>query len=306
MRCACGKRAIYYRKWEGHAYCKECFSRQLEKKFRKTVSKNKLLKKGDKIAVALSGGKDSAALLYLMHNISKDIPIELFAISIDEGIKNYRDKSLEEARRLTKKLGVKHYIFSFKKEFGIAIDKLKGKKTCTYCGVFKRYLLNKKSRELGTNKIAIGQNLDNEAQSVIMNFMRGDFSRFQRLGAYPILIEDPKFIARIKPIRDIPEEEIKLFARINELPFLGGRCPHSYDNLRRDVLNALNKLEKKYPGTKLQIVNFYDRMRPFLIRDIRKERINYCKCSEPTSQDICKACQLLRELEKNRSNLSSK
>ena len=89
MKCRCGKRAIYYRKWEGHAYCKECFSRQLEKRFRKTVSKSKLLKKGDKIAVALSGGKDSAVLLYLMHSISKDIPIELFAISIEEGIKTF-------------------------------------------------------------------------------------------------------------------------------------------------------------------------------------------------------------------------
>ena len=301
MRCNnCGNKAVYYRKWEGFAYCKDCFSRQLEKRFRRTMSKNKLLKKGDKVAVALSGGKDSAVLLYLMHSISKDIPIEIFAMSIEEGIKNYRDKSLEEARRLTKSLGVKHFTFSFKKEFGITIDSLKGKKTCTYCGVFKRYILNKESRELGANKLAIGHNLDNEAQSVIMNFMRGDFSRFQRIGAYPILIEDSKFVARIQPIRDIPEDEIKLFAEINKIPFLGGRCPYSYDNLRRDVMNALNRLERKYPGTKLQIVNFYDRIKPFFINETKKDKVNYCRCGEPTSQDVCKACQLIRELKKEK------
>ena len=293
MKCACGKTAVYYRKWEGHSYCKDCFSKQLEKRFRKTVSKNKLLKKGDKIAVALSGGKDSQVLLYLMHRISRAMQIKLFGISVEEGIKNYREKSIRQAKKLTKKLGIRHYTISFKKDFGVTIDSLKGKKTCTYCGVFKRYLLNREARKLGANKLAIGHNLDNEAQSLLMNFIRGDFSRFQRIGAYPIVIEDKKFIPRIKPIRDIPEAEIKLFAELNKLPFFGERCPHSYDNLRRDVLNSLNRLEKKYPDIKLQIVNFYDNLKPFAVA---KKKVTYCKCGEPTSQSLCKACRLLKEL----------
>lgn len=294
MKCECGRKAIYFRSYEGRHYCELCLTKQVERRFRKTVSENNLLEKKDKIAVALSGGKDSSTLLYLMNNLCKKNRIRIFAISVDEGIKGYRDRAIKLSKELTKSLGVKHHVFSFKKEFGINIDSIRGKH-CTYCGILKRYLLNKKARKLGATKIAVGHNLNDEAQSIMMNFLRGDFSRFQRLGAFPILIKDRKFILRIKPLRDIPNEEIRLFAKIKKLPFLDKRCIYSKDNVRRDVMNALEKLEKKYPGTMLQIVRFYDKIRPYIIQ-VKKEKVNYCKCGEPTSQKICKACELLKKI----------
>ncbi|MBI2971309.1 MAG: TIGR00269 family protein [Candidatus Aenigmarchaeota archaeon] len=289
--CACGTKGIYYRRWEGKYYCASCFARQVETRFRKTVSANKLVRKGERVAVALSGGKDSAALLYLLNELRKHMPFTLVAVSADEGITGYRDASLEKAEELTKMLGVEHHTASFAEAFAVTTDDIE-KKHCTYCGVFRRYLLNKKAHELGADKLAVGHNLDDEAQSILMNFFRGDIARFHRLGAKPASGGDG-FVPRIKPLRDIPEKETALYALVRNLPFSGSECPHSFDNLRRDVQAMVNGLEAKYPGTKMQIVSFYDRLKPSLTA-ARKEAIAHCaQCGEPSSGGVCKACELL-------------
>lgn len=297
MLCDCGRKAIYYRRWEGRYYCSRCLSRQVERRFKKTISDNNLFRKSEKIAVALSGGKDSSVLLCLFRKFFSHMNI--FAITIDEGIRGYRDKSLLSAKKLTKKLGVKHYVFSFRKEFGLGMDNIKTKKYCSYCGVLRRYLLNKKARGLGADKLAVAHNLDDEAQSVMMNLVRGDFSRFQRLGAFPVLVRDKKFVPRIKPLRDIPEKELMLYALANGINFYqGAGCLYSHDNVRRDIQAVINNLEEKYPGTKLQIVNFYDRIRPMIIQRTGR-KIRHCsECKEPSSQDVCKACELLKGIRK--------
>ncbi|MEM7819454.1 MAG: TIGR00269 family protein [Candidatus Aenigmatarchaeota archaeon] len=299
MKCKCGNKGIFFRRYEGRYYCKKCFIYNIEKKFRSVVNRNKLIKKNDKIAVGLSGGKDSSVLLYLLFQLKNKLKgFDVFALTIDEGINDYRNKGLIFAKKLTKKFGIKHYIFSFKNEFGFTLDELtKNKiKSCTYCGVLRRYILNKKARELGANKLAVGHNLDDEAQSIILNFIRGDLLRFQRLGAFPIILEDKKFVSRIKPLRDIPEKEITAYAILKNIKFFDGECPYSFDNMRRDLQTLLNNLEEKYPGTKLQIVNFYDRIKPFISKK-ESEKIDYCiKCGEPSSLRICKACELLEKI----------
>lgn len=296
MNCNCGNKGIYHRKWEGNFYCKECFIMNIEKKFMKTVSENKLVVIGDRIAVGVSGGKDSAVLLYLLNELRKKVPFELLAISIDEGIEKYRNESIGYAEKVTKKLNVSHHVFSFVDEFDFSNDDLpKETKHCTYCGVFRRYLLNKKSKALEANKLAIGHNLDDEAQSVIMNFVRNDYSRFQKLGTAS---GERKFVARIKPLRNLPEKEITLYALLKEIPFFPGECPYSFDNMRREVQTMINDLEKSHPGTKLQIVSFYDRLKPMLVQS--GEGIKYCNiCDEPTTMKICKSCELLEKLRKD-------
>jgi uncharacterized protein (TIGR00269 family) len=262
---------------------------------------------------ALSGGKDSSSLLYMLKKYEKAFHTTVSAITIDEGIGGQSEKTVKTAEKLAKMLGVEHHVFSFEEEFGIRIDALRDRlkkgdaNYCTYCGVLRRNLMNRKARELSADKLAVGINLDDEAQSIFMNFLRGDFSQFQRLGANPILVEDSKFAARIKPLRNIPEIEMALYATLNEIPFCGGRCKMPTATMRWEVKDILNGLEEKRPGTKLQIVSFYDRLKPMLSKKT-SEKINYCECGEPTSQEgICRTCQVLEELgvrNKKRANRS--
>lgn len=289
-KCKCGQPSVYLRVNEGRHYCGKCLSRQVEKNFSKTIGKYNMLQRGDTIAVGVSGGKDSMVLLHMLHKFSKKMPIKIIAITVDEGIVGYRDKSIEKINEFVNSGGIEHRVFSFKNEFDLTIDDLKTDKHCTYCGTLRRYLLNKTAREVGANKLAIGHNLDDEAQSIMMNVIRGDKTRMQRLTPLP----KEKLVSRIKPLKNILEKEIVIYAIVNNIPYSDGECPNSFNNTRRDVQTMINDMESKYPGTKHQIVNFYRKIRPALRE--QPGTVNYCiKCGEPASQEICKSCELLEK-----------
>ena len=299
MKCSfCGLDAVYFKRTSSEYFCKKCFTKYVERKFKKLIRKYGMIKKNDVIAIGVSGGKDSSVMLYLLSNIlKKRSDIKYFAILIDEGIKDYRTISIKYIKDLCKRVSIPLHIFSFKKELNVTIDKvsIKHKKTCTYCGVFRRYLLNKKSREMNANKLFVGHNLDDEAESIIMNFFRGDYNRFLRLGAAPYKEKRNGFVPRYKPMLTLSEKEIMLYAILKHIPFYDGECPYSFNNVRRDTLNMLSEIEKKYPGTKQNIVKFYSRIRKSLPEwegHIKKCRI----CNEPSSNEVCKSCELINTL----------
>jgi tRNA(Ile)-lysidine synthase TilS/MesJ len=235
MECTrCGKRAVYHRKHEGTYLCRKHFMESVEDKVRKTIRKAKMIDRGDKIAFALSGGKDSTTAMYMLHKMfgeRKDL--SFFAITIDEGIPGYRDESIRIAKKLCKKLGVKHYVFSFRNEFGKSLaEKIKETEksegwegtACTYCGLARRWLLNRKTRELGASKIVFGMNLDDEVQGIVMDYICGDLVRLSRMGGEPI-VNSRLFVPRIKPFREIPEKEIGMYALLSGLEIQENECP---------------------------------------------------------------------------------
>lgn len=305
MRCwKCSKRAIIYRRYEGRAWCKDCFSRQFEKNVKKTIRNSNLVEGGDRISVAVSGGKDSAVTLFILNSLVKKRPdVDLFAIGVDEGIPGYREKSLKVAKKFCKKLDVPLYIFSFKKIFKKTLTEIiSGKnenfkaKACTYCGVLRRWIINKKSRELGANKVATGHNMDDELQSIFLDYLKGDLNKLMRLGAKPAIIKHPKFITRIKPLRNSPEREIAIYAMINNLDFYLGKCPYAgKGSTRFDVRYFINDMENKYPGMKYTALKMFDNILPSLRKDFASNAVlkECSSCGEITSQDKCKACKLL-------------
>src|SRR3989338_687746 len=296
MKCICGKSAIHYRDWEKKFYCGPCLSRHVERTFKHTIRKSELIKNSKKIAVAVSGGKDSNTTLYLMSKIKA---VELIAISIDEGIAGYIKQTLQSAKKLCNRLNIEHNIISFKKEFGFSMDSI-DKNYCSYCGVLRRHLLNKTAHKFGADKIAVGHNMDDEAQSILLNFIRGDMNRFQRLGVSPHVISNKKFVPRIKPLRNIREKEIVLYAMLNRIPFAHASCPYSAHNQRRSIMNFIDKIESEYPDAVIQIVRFYDNLRPMLNKSASKVKINFCQCGEPCSGKKCMACRMIEDIRNER------
>ncbi len=303
MKCKCGNEAIYYRKEDGHAYCEKCFPKFIEKNVRRTISKNHLIEPDDHVVVALSGGKDSMVLLYILKKIFKKSRVKISALTIDTGISGYMDKSIQLASKFADELGIHLKVVSIKDEFGRTIDQIahsnQRENPCTFCGIFRRYLMNKKSREMGGTKLATGHNLDDEAQSIILNFFRGDYNRFIRLGYISGVSSNPKFVPRIKPLRNLLEKEIKLYADVMKIPYINDRCPYAKDEIiRRQLKDFLDSFDENHTGTKFQIVRFHERLKEKL-DEHQKQEFKYCKiCGEPTTQDICKACELKERLKK--------
>lgn len=283
--------------------CRSCFIKYFEKKVKKTVAEYKLIEKNDHIVIAASGGKDSTALIYLIKKILKGRQdIKLTTIAIDEGIHNYRDKNLEFLKNFCKENKISLNIYSYKDEFGKSLDEiLKTYKgiPCSICGVLRRYLLNKKSKELKATKLATGHNLDDEAQSIVMNYFKDNVKISARLGPITGILKDKRFIPRIKPFYFLTEKEVAAYAFLKNFMHEFNECPHSSEAYRGSIRDMLNEFEAEYPGTKHSVINSFLQILPQLKDKFKKEdyEIKSCSvCEEPCSKEICKTCQYVKEV----------
>ena len=283
--------------------CKSCFFRYFEKKVRKTIRNYKLVEKGDKILVACSGGKDSTVVLYLLNKIIKDRTIKIEGFFIDVNIKVYSKRNKENIEKFCKENNVKLHKTSFRSEVGKSVcyvkDILKAKgmkyNSCAICGVLRRYILNKYARKLKADKLVTGHNMDDEAQSVIMNIFKNNVDLFPRLGPKTGIVEDKRFVPRIKPLYFCSEEEVKLYSKLKKFELYYGDCPCAVNSFRDSIKKMLDDFEKKYPGTKSSIINSYLGILPSLKKNMKIGKIKSCKsCSEPCAGDICKVCELLK------------
>jgi len=307
MACNSCKTKPVFTLVSGKKLCKNCFIRYFQKKVRKNVRQYGLIEKKDRIAVALSGGKDSTVVLEMLNQLRSDCPyFELFAILIDEGIKGYRHVTVRAARSYCRKNNIDLHIYSFREHFGFTLDQMIKKLKlgpCTVCGALRRYLLNKAARELKATKIVTGHNCDDEAQSVVMNLFRNNNSSSARLGVVTGVKKDKRFIPRIKPLYFMLEKEIMAYAYTKGLLDKFVECRYAGEAYRSEVRDMLNTFEERHPGTKNAILaSFLDTL-PLLKKKYgTSEEIAYCKaCQEPAAKEVCKACTLLKQLNGQKS-----
>jgi len=300
------KEAVFTRRYSGEKLCGKCFCKSIEDKVRGTISKYEMFEPKDKIMVAVSGGKDSVSLLHVLTKIEKAFPDStLSAATVDEGIKGYRDEAIKVAIKNCQKLGVEHVVASFKEIYGYQLDEIvnmipkrkeKGLTPCSYCGVLRRRALNTTAREAGIDKLATAHNLDDETQTILLNIIHGDALRIAR--AKPVLtLVHPKLVKRVKPLCEVPEKEIAFYAYQRRIEFQGIPCPYAQTALRNDVRIMLNRMEEKHAGTKFAIFRSVERIRPALDAMAEEAKLQNCRiCGEPTVGELCKPCQMLKEL----------
>jgi uncharacterized protein (TIGR00269 family) len=301
----CSKEAVEYVRYNGSHLCHEHFLEYVERRVKRELRRQVDLDGKRKVAVALSGGKDSSVALYILCKAlegRKDLEVE--AITVDEGIAGYRPGTLAKAKELTEALGVRHHLISFQDEVGRTMDELVPQLTdkgpCTYCGVLRRRCMNKVARDIGADVLATGLNLDDTAQSILMNFTRGDVERLARLG--PHLKVQPGLIPRIQPLRQVPEKESYIYAMLRELPFSDDECPYADRALRNEYRAIVDDLEDRHTGTKFAILASYDEVRPCLIKSHPQSELRTCECGEPTIRDRCMACELVDSLVRIRND----
>jgi len=298
----CGKPAVTFVRYSGAHLCKEHFLEFVRRKVSREVRRQVQLPERATIAVAVSGGKDSVAALRILHDLfGPRRGTRLVAITVDEGIRRYRPPSLEIVAQNCLRIGVEHHIVSFHERFGITLDSSRrrwGNSTaCTYCGVLRRNCLNRKARELGADVLATGLNLDDTAQSILMNICRGDVERLARLGPHGRL--QPGLIRRIQPLRQVTDKEAFLYVTLMGYPVHHSVCPYAGGAMRNRFRDLVSGLERASPGTRFCILNSAEAMRAALEERYPPAKLARCKdCGEPSADGLCEACRLVCSLKK--------
>ena len=273
-------------------------TKNTEQKVLNTIKKYKLASKKDRILVALSGGKDSTTVLYILRGAG----FQVSALMIDLHLGEWSEKHKKNMQKFCENIGVKLHIIDLRKELGSGIcfikQVVKEKKNlsgCTVCGVIKKWILNKYAKKLGATRLATGHNLDDEAQTVLINFLKGNL--YLGVGSKPLTGIEQKtqkiFVQRIKPLFFIPEEEIREYSKKMKFPVLYEKCPCAFGTYRietRQWMRNLNLTNKE----KLKIVEGFQKLIPKLEKKTEKREIRACKtCGEPASHEVCNACCIL-------------
>ncbi|CAA3029977.1 cytoplasmic tRNA 2-thiolation 1 [Olea europaea subsp. europaea] len=269
--------------------CRECFYAVFEDEIHKVIVENQIFKPGERIAIGASGGKDSTVLAYVLSELNRrhNYGLDLFLLSVDEGITGYRDDSLETVKRNEIQYGLPLKVVSYKELYGWTMDeivKLIGlKNNCTFCGVFRRQALDRGAALLKVDKLVTGHNADDIAETVLLNILRGDIARLSRCTSITTGEDGP--IPRCKPFKYTYEKEIVIY------PF-SIYSPNAYRGFVREFIKDLERIR---PRAILDIIKSGE---DFRISASTKmpEQGNCERCGYISSQKWCKACVLLEGL----------
>ena len=304
MKCDyCENSAVYTRKYSGQKLCSKCFSNSIVRKTAKTISKHKMIKNNELVAVAVSGGKDSLALLKIIHEMSSTHNFRIKAITIDEGIPGYRNEALEIVEKFCGELGVEHKVFSYKDLFELTLDEAldlrENEKTssCSICGTLRRRAIDHAAKDIGADVIATGHNLDDTLQTFVINMLSGDTNKIGWM--------DPdtssNSLRKIKPFCEIYESEIVFYAFTNDIPFQSEPCPHMNEGIRTEIREFLNSLEKQHSGIKNNLYQSVLRVSNIIKETNYKEKTVCEKCGNNCTGNVCSVCNMILKLKENQT-----
>ncbi len=291
---ACAGPAVYLDRVSGEHLCADHLVARVEKTFRETLRAPGGLSGGERVAVAFSGGKDSSVLLHLLATAAPPaLGLELVAVTVDEGIAGYRDETIRAARELAARLGVEHRVVGFEEGCGGDLDDLvrgRAHRACTVCGVLRRRLLQRAARDLGADRLATGHCLDDEAESVVMNWLRGDL--YRTAGARPS--GGGGLVPRTKPLARLPEKEVVSYALLHDLAPDLPECPYTHHALRAGVRGLVHRAEFRSPGTMARVVAGQAGLEARVHGLLPPADFTTCPdCGEPVLGGSCRACTLL-------------
>ncbi|PBL02063.1 hypothetical protein ARMGADRAFT_980480 [Armillaria gallica] len=296
-------RAMLKRPKTGQQICKECFFYVFETEVHNTIIESKLFQRGDRVAIGASGGKDSTVLAYVMKTLNEryDYGLDLFLLSIDEGITGYRDDSLETVKRNQEQYDMPLKILSYDELYGWTMDAIVAevgrKNNCTFCGVFRRQALDRGAAMLNVDHIVTGHNADDIAETVLMNIMRGDIARLGRCTLICTQGEDT--IRRSKPFKYTYEKEIVMYAYFKKLDYFSTECIYSPDAYRGHARTFLKDLEAARPSAIIDIIHSGEAFEVSEEVKATQKLQQTCKrCGYMSSNELCKACTLLEGLER--------
>ncbi|HDD69030.1 MAG TPA: adenine nucleotide alpha hydrolase family protein [Candidatus Korarchaeota archaeon] len=291
-RCKyCNKPAEHFVPNLGTALCEEHFLAYFYKRVRRVLSR---IKKGKRVLVGVSGGKDSIAALYALSALKEEFELEIGAVHIDLGF-SIREfvKAFERACERT---GAIKHLISLKEDYGFTVPELaeKVKAVCHACGVIRRYLLNKLAWEEGYDFVATGHNLDDMAYFAFNNLITHNISFLKTLDSVLPPFPELKLAGRIRPLFWLSDADSITYLRIMGAEYSSLKCPYHTETKQIFIKPLFNDIQRKWPQS---TVNFVTSLRELARRssmtEEREKGMRPCSiCGYPSQLEVCSFCRL--------------
>lgn len=290
MKCTrCKAPAVIEVRRHNAAYCKGCFLLVVRNQVVRAIEHWDMIVPGDRVLVAVSGGKDSLALW----DVLLDLGYDATGLSLGLGIGEYSDRSSERTRAFAEGRGAQLISVDLAQDYGYDIPtagRRGARSTCAVCGLSKRYVFNKAALDGGFDVIATGHNLDDEAATLLGNTLRWNTEYIARQS--PLLPAKEGMVKKVKPLYRLAERETAAYAFLRGIDYVVEECPLVAGNTQLRYKEAMNAIESRSPGTKAQFfLGFLERGMPLFEAEDTAEVTSCHNCGQPTTGRFCAFCR---------------
>ena len=295
MKCRrCRQPAVIEVRRHNAGFCAECFLRHCREQVRRTLDDFGMIGPGDRVLVAVSGGKDSLALW----DILLDLDVRADGLYLGLGIEGYSESYGAYARAFAKERSAPLVEVDLPTDFGYDIPtgaRTARRAPCSACGLSKRHLFNQAGVDGGYDVVATGHNLDDEAAVLFGNVLRWATDYMGR--QLPVLPASTGFVRKVKPLVRLAERETAAYCVLRGIDYIVDECPMAVGNKHLGYKEALNTIEDQSPGTKSAFYfGFLDRVSAMFTPAAREEQegLRPCaQCGAPTPGEVCAFCKLV-------------
>lgn len=291
---SCGGPAVIDLPRHNANFCAEHLQEFCRRQMAKAIDDFEMMAPGDRVIVAVSGGKDSLAVWDML----VEAGYEADGLYIGLGIGDYSDASGEHARRFADGRGLRLTTIDLRDEYGYDVPtaaKATRRVPCSACGLSKRHLFDRAARDGGYDAVVTGHNLDDEAAVLFGNTLRWDLEYLAR--QLPVLRAANGFPRKVKPLVRLTERETAAWCLVRGIDYQVEECPIAAGNRHLGYKEAINSIEKRSPGTKAAFyLGFIDRVAPLLAEGTVAAAggLSACdSCGAPTTGTTCAFCRLV-------------
>ncbi|PYM18602.1 MAG: tRNA(Ile)-lysidine synthetase [Candidatus Rokuibacteriota bacterium] len=298
MKCRkCGGQAVLELRRHNAAFCVDDFVEFFRNQVREAIHRYRMLERGDKVLVAVSGGKDSLGLW----DVLLDEGYTTTGLYLDLGIFEYSVESKSKCEAFAAKRGVPLIVSTVAEEVGAPVPVIKAvtrRPPCSGCGLSKRYLTNRVALEHGFSVVATGHNLDDEAATLFGSVMHWQTDALPRQS--PALPSThPKLVRRVKPLYRLSERETAAYAFLRKIDYIVEECPFAKGATSIAHKEILNRMEDASPGAKHNFLfGFLDRARPAFERTEALPLNECARCGQVTTGTLCAFCKLADQVKR--------
>ncbi len=296
MKCTtCGDTAALELRRHNAAFCGPHVLDFVRRQVRVAVRKYRMLSPGERVLVAVSGGKDSLALWDILIGEG----YQTTGLYLDLGIFEYSVESRAKCEAFAAAHGVPLMRYDVAREVGApvpVIQKVTRRPPCSGCGLSKRYLMNKAALQHGFGVVATGHNLDDEAATLLGGVLQWQTDALARQSpALPA--SSPQLARRVKPLYRLSERETAAYAVLRGIDYIVEECPFAHGATSIAHKEILNRMEHTSPGaTHNFLLGFLDRGQPAFTRATKADLRECERCGGITTTSLCAFCRLVDQV----------